>query len=65
MDNKGQGAFEYLLLIGGAILFVIVTIAVLRTAINNNQLQANKTAYDYQLFVNRSAASATQGQGAG
>ncbi len=64
MDNKAQGAFEYLLLIGGAILFVIVTVAVLRSAINQNQSQSNKSSYDYQLFVNRSQASATYGQGA-
>ncbi len=65
MDNKGQGAFEYLLLIGGAVLFVIIAVAVIRTAINTNTNAANNTAGGYQLFVNRTTASVTCNAGSG
>ncbi len=40
MDNRGQGAFEYLLLIGGAILFVILVIAIVQSSLNTQQSNA-------------------------
>ncbi len=40
MDEKGQGAFEYLLLIGGAILFVILVIAIVQSSLNTQQSNA-------------------------
>ena len=40
MDEKGQGAFEYLLLIGGAILFVILVIAIVQSSLSNQQNNA-------------------------
>ncbi len=30
MDERGQGALEYLLIIGGAILLVLIVLAILR-----------------------------------
>jgi uncharacterized protein (UPF0333 family) len=35
MDNKAQGALEYLLLIGGAVLVAVVVIALLSGMINS------------------------------
>ncbi|VVB71460.1 Uncharacterised protein [uncultured archaeon] len=40
MDEKGQGAFEYLLLIGGAILFVILVIAIVQSSLGTQQNNA-------------------------
>lgn len=41
---KGQGAFEYLLLIGGAILFVILAIAYISNTINKSSSQSSISA---------------------
>lgn len=44
MNKKGQGALEYLLLIGGAILVAVVVITILSGLGNPVGAQANETA---------------------
>ncbi len=47
-DDKGQGSFEYILLVGGAILFVLIVIAILRSGFFTpaaNQTNQSTTAY--------------------
>ncbi|VVB69911.1 Uncharacterised protein [uncultured archaeon] len=49
MNNRGQGAFEYLLLIGGVILFVILVIAIVQSSLGaqqNNALNGSKKVGD-------------------
>jgi len=38
MDNKAQGALEYLLLIGGAVLVAVVVIALISSMAQNNTI---------------------------
>ena len=44
MDNKGQGALEYLLLIGGAVLVAAIVVAVLAniTSTQNNVISGGQ-----------------------
>ena len=41
MDNKGQGALEYLLLIGGAVLIAAIVIVVLNSLAGSGSNSAN------------------------
>ncbi|MBI5636152.1 class III signal peptide-containing protein [Candidatus Micrarchaeota archaeon] len=43
MDDRGQGAFEYVLLIAGVLLIVILVVLILR----GNVLGSAKTQIDY------------------
>ncbi len=58
MDDKGQTAFEYILLISGAILFVVLVVAGLRTYIFIPGTQQSNTStqglFDY---LNRTKCS--------
>ncbi len=54
--DRGQSAFEFLLLATGAVLFVILTVSVVRSGINTNANAANNTAGGYQNFVSGRAA---------
>ncbi|MEK6843515.1 MAG: class III signal peptide-containing protein [Candidatus Micrarchaeota archaeon] len=57
MDQKGQGSFEYILMVGGVLLLVTIVIVMLRggvlkggegdinTSYNNYQNATNITAY--------------------
>ncbi len=51
IHSHGQSAFEFLLLATGAVLFVILAVSVVRTAINTNSNAVNNTAGGYQNFV--------------
>jgi|SRR3989344_879836 len=46
MERKGQGALEYLLLIGGAILVAVIVIALIVGLGGTNAGEANKTVRD-------------------
>ena len=50
-DRKGQSAFEFLLLVTGAVLFVVLAVAVVRSGINTNANSANNTAGGYQDYL--------------
>ncbi len=50
-EKRGQSAFEFLLLVTGAVLFVILAVTVVRTALNTNSNAANNTAGGYQDFL--------------
>jgi uncharacterized protein (UPF0333 family) len=43
MDKKGQGALEYLLLIGGAVLVAVIVIALLITLTSTGETETGKT----------------------
>ena len=48
MDNKAQGAFEYILLLAGILLVVILVVVILRNSIvnqSNNQIGSNLNTY--------------------
>ncbi len=49
--KRGQSGFEYLLLISGGVLFVILAVTVVRTSINTNANAANNTAGGYQDYL--------------
>ena len=44
MNSKGQGALEYLLLIGGAVLIAVIVIAVITGVANTSGTGANDAA---------------------
>ena len=50
-QKRGQGAFEFLLLATGAVLFVVLAVAVVRTSLNTNANNANNTAGGYQDYT--------------
>jgi uncharacterized protein (UPF0333 family) len=48
MDEKAQGAFEYILLLAGILLIVILVVVILRTSVlgqANSQIRSNVNAY--------------------
>ena len=52
MDEKAQGAFEYILMLAGMLLVVIVVVLILRsqvsgagTGINTSRIQFNSTVF--------------------
>ncbi len=49
--KRAQGTFEYLLLISGGVLLVILAVAIVRTSITTNSNSVNKSAGGYQDFV--------------
>ncbi len=52
MDNNGQGALEYLLLIGGALLLVAIILALLGTFSGQGKNQANEGLNQFYNKVN-------------
>jgi type II secretory pathway pseudopilin PulG len=61
--KKGQGALEYLLLIGGAILIAVVILSLLATGIvptGNQQVQNNVQTYNEELCLKSGLYSAAQ-----
>ena len=49
MENKGQGALEYLLLIGGAVLIAVIVIALVTGVAGNTE--AKQVAYCASLLT--------------
>ncbi len=51
MDNKGQGALEYLLLIGGAVLIATIVLLIIIGSTNstNNIINGNLNTFQNQL----------------
>lgn len=48
MDNRGQGAFEYILLLAGILLIVILVIVILRSSVlsqANAQITSNVNTF--------------------
>ncbi len=64
--RRGQGAFEYILLVGGAILFVILVLAVLRgnffTPAGNHTNASTNSFYNYLATAQASAQAQGRGQ---
>tara|TARA_Y100000310_G_scaffold338782_2_gene429440 strand:+ start:587 stop:841 length:255 start_codon:yes stop_codon:yes gene_type:complete len=46
LDKKGQGALEYLLLIGGAVLVAVIVITLLLSITEQGETQTTKTTND-------------------
>jgi hypothetical protein len=58
MDSRAQGSFEYILLISGAILFVILVIAALRNTIFlPGQTQTNTSTQGLFSYLNNTQCS--------
>ncbi|MBI5224412.1 class III signal peptide-containing protein [Candidatus Micrarchaeota archaeon] len=56
MDQKGQGSFEYILMVGGVLLLVAVTIVMLRGGVINSGKDSVNSSY-----VNYANATNTSG----
>jgi uncharacterized protein (UPF0333 family) len=52
MDNRGQGALEYLLLIGGAVLIATIVLLIIIGSSNTTEGLINDNLHDFQTHVN-------------
>ncbi len=58
MNNKGQGAFEYILLLAGILLIVVLVIVILKSSIlSGASTNVNTTSNDIMNNVNASACN--------
>ncbi|MFA5247130.1 MAG: class III signal peptide-containing protein [Candidatus Micrarchaeia archaeon] len=58
MKNKGQGAFEYLLMLGGIVMIAVIVIVMVQSATSKANIAIAESEADYLRFIGESVRNA-------